>query len=105
MEAIGKLRVTQTTHTAAQFELERAMELSQAAVNKRKEYRRQRLELQQQNIPKVVRKVQKIDPQSQQSWHTEDNALMNNRNSLRSGSNSMRTSGVGNLSINLQGVN
>ena len=92
MQAIDKLKVTQTSHGAMQVELERAMERSQEAMAQRIEYRRRRDAEKAALMPRVVRKVQMIDPESQKNW-TETDMSARQRDSPNSG-------GIGQNSLN-----
>ena len=64
MHAVEKLKVTQTSHGAMQLELERAMERSQEAMAQRIAYRKKRDAQKADLMPKVVKKVQMIDPET-----------------------------------------
>lgn len=52
------------------LDLERAMQINAENLAQRKLYRQRRMEEQRKNLPKVVKKVQMIDPSSQQTWNT-----------------------------------
>ena len=66
--------MTQNTHSSAQIELERALEMAKHASEIKRAYRQKRDEALNASIPKVIpRKIRMIDPMTDETWNSGGN--------------------------------